>query len=208
SASRWRKAFAKGVAADARRRGLAEPRWSKPAKAVLVVTALAPAILLATAVTSLPTHNGTSRAGTSDSGSTWFAIAVVAWVMLLALIGAYRADRPSQAGTAAWGRWLGLREYLSRDENFVAAPPAAVAIQPSRWSPGVRLGVAIGIAVAGLGLTYALIAWARLFAGGVGDLFFRDSVRGQIVRVRHRRDRYFVAVDDGAHDQVRAWAVK
>jgi hypothetical protein len=140
----WRKGFDKAVAADARSRGLTKGRWTKAAIAILGAAAVVPAgfLVAAIAATPPPAHptRGHSHTGVGDD----LVIGLVAWGILMAAVTLYRSQRPTAAGRSVWARWLGLREYLHRDENFAIAPPAAVAI----WDRYLAYGVALGVAPA------------------------------------------------------------
>src|SRR5206468_7840809 len=139
-AGAWRKAFDKAVVADARRRGLIQRRWSRPMQIVVGVAALVPAAFVAAAIAAIPPAQSASQQQHDSSDDVMVGLGV--WIVLVAAMSIYRAHRPTKAGRAAWARWLGLQEYLGRDENFASAPPAAVAI----WDRYLAYGVALGVA--------------------------------------------------------------
>jgi hypothetical protein len=131
--SRWWRAFQRAVVGDARERGLARDRWSGPAKALLRATALVPAglgVLYANAAGGL--DFGTIGAG------------LVIWVVLTSAIKLFGDQRDTPAGADAAARWLGVRDYLGRNEVFPTLPPASVAI----WDRYLGYGAALGVATA------------------------------------------------------------
>ena len=133
--SRWWRAFQRAVVGDARERGLARDRWSASAKAFLRAAALVPAglgVLYANAAGGL--DFGTIGAG------------LVIWVVLTSSIKLFGDQRETPAGAEAAARWLGVRDYLGRNEVFPTLPPASVAI----WDRYLGYGAALGVATAAL----------------------------------------------------------
>jgi hypothetical protein len=133
--TRWWRAFRQAVVADARERGLARDRWSGPVKAFLRAAALVPAglgVLYANAAGGL--DFGTIGAG------------LVIWVVLTSSIRLFGDQRDTPAGAEAAARWLGVRDYLGRNEVFPTLPPASVAI----WDRYLGYGAALGVATAAL----------------------------------------------------------
>ncbi len=131
--SRWWRAFQRAVVGDARERGLARDRWSGSAKAFLRAAALVPAglgVLYANAAGGL--DFGTIGAG------------LVIWVVLTSAIKLFGDQRDTPAGAEAAARWLGVRDYLGRNEVFPTLPPASVAI----WDRYLGYGAALGVATA------------------------------------------------------------
>jgi hypothetical protein len=143
-AEQWRRAFDKAVTSDARARGLTRGRWTTAAIAVLGLAAVVPVVFLVAAIAATPPPAHSTRGSGHTGVGGDIAIGLVAWGFLMAAMTLYRSDRPTATGRAVWARWLGLREYLHRDENFAVAPPAAVAI----WDRYLAYGVALGVAVA------------------------------------------------------------
>jgi Predicted membrane protein (DUF2207) len=131
--SRWWRAFQRAVVDDARGRGLARDRWSGSAKAFLRAAALVPAglgVLYANAAGGL--DFGTVGAG------------LVIWVVLTSAVKLFGDQRDTPAGAEAAARWLGVRDYLGRNEAFPTLPPASVAI----WDRYLGYGAALGVATA------------------------------------------------------------
>src|SRR5262249_10865494 len=129
-------------AADARTRGLSRGRWGKVAYAVLGVTALGPGAVLGAAIAAAPhAHRTTSSKNDSPVGAA-IGVAVIGWVLLMAMVSGYRAEGERPAGSAVAAKWLGLREHLHRDKVFPTLPPAAVAI----WDRYLAYGAALGVA--------------------------------------------------------------
>jgi hypothetical protein len=140
----WRKRFEDAVRKDARDRGLSRGRWSGWMTAVLTVTALAPALLGAAAITVAPTDKSSSRSNDDNPVAAFVGIAAIIEFGLLAIPGKMRAERDTAKGRDAAARWLGLREYLGDDGAFADAPPAAVAVWDRYLAYGAALGVAAG----------------------------------------------------------------
>ena len=131
--SRWWRGFQRAVVGDARERGLARDRWSGSAKAFLRAAALVPAglrVLYANAAGGL--DFGTIGAG------------LVIWVVLTSAIKLFGDQRDTPSGAEAAARWLGVRDYLGRNEVFPTLPPASVAI----WDRYLGYGAALGVATA------------------------------------------------------------
>jgi hypothetical protein len=65
---------------------------------------------------------------------------LVIWVVLTSAIRLFGDQRDTPAGAEAAGRWLGVRDYLGRNEVFPTLPPASVAI----WDRYLGYGAALG----------------------------------------------------------------
>jgi hypothetical protein len=108
---------------------------STPVKAFLRAAALVPAglgVLYANA------------AGGPDFGTIGAGLAI--WVVLTSSIKLFGDQRDTPAGAEAAARWLGVRDYLGRNEVFPTPPPASVAI----WDRYLGYGAALGVATAAL----------------------------------------------------------
>jgi Predicted membrane protein (DUF2207) len=108
--SRWH-AFQRAVVGDARERGLARDRWSGSAKVFLRAAALVPAglgVLYANAAGGL--------------GFGAIGAGLVIWVVLTSAIKLFGDQRDTPAGADAAARWLGVRDYLGRNEMFANLP--------------------------------------------------------------------------------------
>ncbi|MFZ3499398.1 DUF2207 family protein [Streptomyces sp. 5.8] len=130
---RWWRAFGRAVAADARDRGLARERYPARLKAWLTLAAVPPAALAAVLFLSLAGVGG------------WFmslAVALVVWFLGSVLVARLTGERETPAGVEACAHWLGVREWLARDESFPGLPPAAVAL----WDRYLAYGAATGVA--------------------------------------------------------------
>ncbi|MGH9184368.1 MAG: DUF2207 family protein [Acidimicrobiales bacterium] len=134
----WRRSFERAVISDARARGLSQPRWGRMANAVLTVTALVPAVLTGLALAAIPE---TGADASNDDGGGLFAFGLIVWAVLLAVWRAFRAERDTDAGLAAAGRWLGLGENLQAG-LFPELPPTAVAVWHRLLSYAAALEVA------------------------------------------------------------------
>jgi hypothetical protein len=176
-ASSFQKGFAKTVVADARERGLSRTRWSAAVTTLVGIVALAPSLLAAGAVVTLPdAHNTSSSSSNDDPVSAFIAVALVAWIALMTLFHKLRADRDTPRGLEVAGRWLGLRENLLADGTFPSLPPTAVAI----WDRYLSYAVALGVAAT---------TERSLPLGAESDTEAWSSVGGRwrIVRVRYPR---------------------
>jgi hypothetical protein len=151
----WWKQFRREVVAEAKRLELSRRRWSRPAVAWLGGLALLPCGLLWLLTGSL-------------------LIGVVAWLLLLAILGSFGDQRDTPAGLAAAGRWLGVRAYLAADPTFEELSPAAVAT----WDRYLAYGAALGVAPAAV----------RALPMGVADDHRTWSSYGggwRVVRIRY-----------------------
>ncbi|MCJ0874008.1 DUF2207 domain-containing protein [Streptomyces sp. AP-93] len=129
----WWRAFRRAVAADARSRGLARDRYPAPLKAGLTLAAVPPGALAAVLFVSLAGPGG------------WFmslATGLAVWACGSVLVARLTGERETPAGTGACAHWLGVREWMARDESFPGLPPAAVAV----WDRYVAYGAATGVA--------------------------------------------------------------
>jgi len=294
----FHKGFSKEVIADARRRGLSRPRWSKTMTALVSAVAVGPALLAAGAMVALPdSHSSTSSSSSDNPIGAFIGIAILVWGALIAFFGWLRAERDTPSGLACAGRWLGLQHNLEADGTFPDLPPTAVSIwdrylafavalgvaattertfpigaesdteawssaggrwrlvrirYPRRLPPGwgrppwhvalvglfgtvvatgfaayvlpalydvqgdvlrdatagdrrAALGVGVGILV--LAVVAAVVAARSLWmlVLGVSDIGRARTIEGQVLRVRTRNERPYIAIDDGASDHIRAW---
>jgi len=135
----WFTAFGNEVAADARRRGLARSRWPAWSRLAFTLSAAAPAILAAMAISLAPRI---STRGSHDNGGLALAVGVLGWVVLSAAHLFIRSDRDTPLGRVEAAHWLGVRRQLHADEVFPTLPPAAIAI----WNRYLGYGAALGAA--------------------------------------------------------------
>ena len=178
----WWKGFRKAVERDARQRGLSRRRWSPGVRLMLTVAALAVAVLVAVASTTLaddpddPDDDPIGRA---------LAFGAITAFALTAAAEALNGERDTRAGRQAASRWLGLREMLAEDPLFAEHPPAGVAIWDRLLAHGAAMGVAHG-------------AVRALPLGAESDREAWSSVGGhwRVVRVRYPR---FVPPGYGRH---------
>ena len=163
----WHDRFRKDVVRDAKARGLLRGRWSR--LDWLLFAGLAGIALLLVAAGLYAAHvEQTGHAASAGSRSArftrdgWWWVALVAWAIVLAIIGSLRSVRYSADGQAAASRWLGVRRFLRHDASFGDAPPAAVAIWGRLLSYGAALGVARATSAA---IPFAMegpgTAWSR-----------------------------------------------
>jgi hypothetical protein len=169
---RWLARFQRAVVDDARARGASRPRWSRAMTMTVGIVAVVPAALAAGAVVALSEEGTTS--GSDDPVGAFVGIGVVGWGVLMAVFRALRAERDTDEGLAAAGRWLGLAENLEAAGSFPDLPPTAVAI----WDRYLAYAVAFGLAATTvhavpLGAESDTEAWSSV--GG----------RWRIVRVRY-----------------------
>ena len=169
--ARWWKRFRGAVLDEARRRGLSRPRWSRAITTAVGAAAVGPAGLVGLTAAALPSSDGSD-----DDALGWIGIAFVAWLGLMALFRALRAERDTPDGRRAAARWLGLRETLAANEVVAELPPPAVAIWDRHLAYGAALGVAHGaVRALPLGSESDREAWSSV--GG----------RWRIVRVSYPR---------------------
>jgi hypothetical protein len=156
----WWKLFEAAVRKDARDRNLSRGRWSGWMTALLGITALVPAVLIALAVAVSPNQKG-SRSSDDNPVGAFFGIAVMAEFGLMAIPAKLRAERDTPTGRQAAAKWLGLREYLHQDGTFADAPPAAVAVWDRYLAYGAAMGVAAGaVRALPLGAESDKVAWS------------------------------------------------
>jgi Predicted membrane protein (DUF2207) len=163
--SKWWGRFQRHVVEDARDRGLTRDRWSRPVTLLLQLAVLVPAGLgVALANVAIGLGIGTIVAG------------IVIWLALTSTIKRFRDQRETPVGAEAAARWLGVRDYLGRNEVFPTLPPSSVAI----WDRYLGYGAALGVATAAL--------WA-LPMGAEDDHRAWSSYGGRwrVVRVRYPR---------------------
>jgi hypothetical protein len=163
-AERWRKDFAKAVVDDAKAHGLLRGRWTRADWCVFgallagALVGLAGALYLAHVEDSGKSSEGFDR-------ESWFVVALFAWPLAIAALRRLRSIRYSAAGTAAAARWLGVKRFLQRDEQFGETPPAGVAIWDRLLAYGAALGAAhAAVAAIPLEEEDPDVAWSR--AGG------------------------------------------
>ena len=121
----WWKSFRSAVIADARARGLSQPRWTGPWLALLRAGAFVPAGLAAWAAWEW-TVGG--------------AVVIGCW----ALLGLLNEERGTAAGAEAAGPWLGLRRQLRDNDTFESLPAASVTV----WDRHLAYGAALDVAPA------------------------------------------------------------
>ena len=163
-AAPWRRRFANHVVDDARKRGLLRGRWTRTDW--IVFGLLTAAVLLAVAgglwLARVEESSKTKGDNRFDRDS-WFIVAVVGWLFVMAALRRLRSIRYSAAGEAATARWLGVKRYLVRDSSFGDTPPAGVAIWNRLLAYGAAIGAAHG-AVAAIPLEEEDpdVAWSRV----------------------------------------------
>ncbi|HWC10004.1 MAG TPA: hypothetical protein VG455_02165, partial [Acidimicrobiales bacterium] len=137
----WWRSFRRSVERDGRRRGLSRRRWSPAARLTLSVSALAVAVLVGVAATTLPDDPDDSD---DDPLGAGIAALVLTAGALLGAVEALNGQRETPAGREAAARWLGLRTLLAEDPLFAEYPPAGVAIWDRLLAYGAAMGVAHG----------------------------------------------------------------
>ncbi|MFN0093553.1 MAG: DUF2207 family protein [Dehalococcoidia bacterium] len=164
SAESWLKSFAKSVASDAKRRGLARNRWTRDEVIQLSATLAVPCLVIGFAF-ALARIGESVDATTGERDGRWDPIwmSAIAWGILTAglyKVGDFLRDTP--AGRAACAHWLGVKEYLDRAAAFEEAGPAAVTVLGREMAYAAALGVAHD-AVEGLPVVPEdpEIAWTR-----------------------------------------------
>lgn len=160
----WWRAFGRAVAADARDRGLARDRYPARLKAGLTLAAVVPAALAAVLFVSLAGYG---------AWSVSLGIGVGGWACGSLLVSRLTGERETPAGVEACAHWLGVREWLARDESFPALPPAAVALWDRYLAYGAATGVArSALAVLPLGPRDERRAWST-YGGGWHEVRLR-----------------------------------
>ncbi|MFJ2029529.1 DUF2207 family protein [Streptosporangium sp. NPDC087985] len=129
---RWWKSFRRKVIAEARAQGLSQPRWNRAQAALLTVTAALPALMIGLAVI-VTSKDGDDRGG--------FGAALVAFGVLVQLMGRLNGERGTRLGAEVAGHWLGVREHLAGG-RFAEQPAAAVTI----WGRQLAYAAALGLA--------------------------------------------------------------
>ncbi len=137
---RWWRRFVGAVARDARRAGLVRRRWNP-------VLLLPPAAALGLAGwrlwESVRTGGDTAVADSlvTRSGAVVLALVILAGARHLLRLGRSQAQRPTKAGRARAGEWMGLRSWMA-GRGFDDAS-SVVAANPSRALPyACALGLA------------------------------------------------------------------
>ncbi|MEV0596756.1 DUF2207 family protein [Nonomuraea cavernae] len=126
----WWKRFRKQVIADARQRGLSQPRWSRAQLALLTAAAAVPAVVIAVAVTLAdPEHEGGLGAG------------LLTFLGLMVLTRRLNRERGTELGAQAAAHWLGVRAHLAAG-RFAEQPAASVTI----WGRPLAYAAALGLA--------------------------------------------------------------
>jgi hypothetical protein len=158
-AKSWWRGFRKEVITDAQVRGLTRDRWNKPTLTLLHTAALAPALLAAATVLTVP---GTDKQGQPERPvAAAVAAGFVLWSALAALVKWFTDQRDTPEGRTAAARWLGYRDHLARDESFPDLPPAAVAIWDRHLAYAAALGIAkTAVRVLPLGARSERLAWS------------------------------------------------
>ena len=150
-AGAWASSFASAVLADARRRGLIEPRVPRWVVTLLGVAAVAPA-LAAGWFTWIADGRTDARA---------LGVGIVPFGVLTAVAGRNRGLRGTTAGRARASAWLGVRGWLEVDTSFAALPPSAVAVWDRYLAYGDALGVThVSSAVIDLGMGNRRRVWS------------------------------------------------
>lgn len=137
----WWKSFRRAVERDARRRGLSRRRWSRGARVILTLGAVAVGVLVAVAATTLPDNPKDSD---DDPVGAAVGFGFLTAGALTAAVKATDGERDTAAGREAASRWLGLRAFLAEDPLFAEYPPAGVAIWDRLLGYGATMGVAHG----------------------------------------------------------------
>lgn len=130
-AEAWWRRFQRSVVAEARGRGLSQPRWTNAVTTGLGALSMAPAFLVARAATGSWDRNG---------------VILMLWLMPVLLLPLYatKRERDTALGREAAGRWLAVRDYLADDEAFCDQPPGGVTIWDRYLAYGAAMGVARG----------------------------------------------------------------
>jgi hypothetical protein len=136
---RWYARFNGRVTRDARQRGLSRPRWGRAVTVSVTLLAALTAALVGGAAIAVIAAN--SKDGDTPIGAL-LGIGFATFSVLMGIFGALRADRDTDAGLAAAGRWLGLRDNLAADGTFPELPPTAVAV----WDRYLAFAVALDLA--------------------------------------------------------------
>lgn len=140
---RWFAAFAREVAADARRLGLCRRRWRLRQLLVvwgLVVVAFAGPVLAAMLAPYTADSFGWGSAGNVLLGVAFVGAFVAAWLARTATLGGAHVD--TEAGREAAARWLGVRDYYRASGDFRTKEAAAVAV----WDDHLAYATAMGLA--------------------------------------------------------------
>ncbi len=158
-AKSWWRGFKKEAIADARARGLARDRWTKPTLTLLHATALVPALLAGVTVLSGTVTN--KRGEPEPPVVQAIAAVLVIWWALAGAVRWFTDQRDTPAGRVAAARWLGYRDHVARDESFAGLPPAAVAIWDRHLAYAAALGIAkTAVRVLPLGARSEKLAWS------------------------------------------------
>ncbi len=127
-ANRWRHKFESAVIADARERGLSRRRFSQPLLGLLNSAALIPSAAVALFAAELAWN------------LTHLFWGLFAFAALSTIASRPLGERDTPEGREVARGWLGLREFLRRDEVFAELPPSAVAVWDRYLSYGDALG--------------------------------------------------------------------
>ncbi len=72
----------------------------------------------------------------------WMPLALVLWLVSVVLVARGTSRLLSDDGRRAASRWLGVRDFIARDDAFHTLPPASVAV----WDRYLAYGAAMGVA--------------------------------------------------------------
>jgi hypothetical protein len=155
-AKRWTRRLRAEVVAEARSLGLSRRRFGSAAVAALVAVAAVAATLVAVAA---------ARYGMRSADDDVVGTVIVAWlftfVLLAGLSSRYPGERDTPAGRTAAARWLGVRDWLRRHEEFANLPPASTTVWDRYLAYGVALGVTrVASAVLDLGMGNRRLVWS------------------------------------------------
>lgn len=140
---RWWKGFVREVNRHGRELGLCRRRWDFAHLAMIwapVVVAGALVALTGGTADRIEADGGWGEPGLLILAVTAVAVAGLAYVARS--VTRSDAQAPTDAGLAAAGRWLGVREYLSDTGSFDEASAASVAI----WERQLAYATAMGLA--------------------------------------------------------------
>jgi hypothetical protein len=138
-ARNWWWRFRAAVHRDAVDRGLARRRWSGARRALLVLAAVVPSLVLGFAAALSLAEDDVTDAGVLGSSAVY---AVVVLLVAGAVVVTRSGVTDTSAGRAAAARWLGLRAVLARDGRLAGSQPSDVDV----WSRTLAYATAMGLA--------------------------------------------------------------